>query len=94
MVSSWFPHLDDISSYVGSSKWTTLPFGSTIFLGEFEAAYDAWGALRRIIVTGERLVHSNHILFLGISLLEWQWGHDVADVESGLRPFKTLGERS
>jgi hypothetical protein len=50
-----------------------------------------WGALRRIIVTGECLVHSNHILFLGISLLEWQWGHDVADVESGLRPFKTLG---
>jgi hypothetical protein len=42
-VSSWFPHLDGISSHVGSSNSTTLPFGSTIFLGEVEAAYDALG---------------------------------------------------
>lgn len=50
------------------------------------------GALSRIIVTGECLVHSNHILFLfwGISLLEWQWWPSV-DVDGAVAPVEVFG---
>src|SRR6267154_6359667 len=80
--SSWFLHLDDISSYVGSLDSTFFPSGCAEIFGEVEAAYDARRALSRIIVTGEWLVHSNRFVS-SISLLEWQWGPHFADVEGG-----------
>jgi hypothetical protein len=79
------------SSYVGSLGPDIHSTGSTQFFGKVEAAYDAWGPLRRGIDTGECLVHSNHFLFLGISQLGWQWGHDAADIEGACAWLRLWG---